>query len=255
MVIILGIFSNFEDRLEKYIEGIFDHYKGRIRPLEVAVRLNRAMRDLKQVSVNHIFVPNQYTILLSTEDYQAMSSLFVILSKELEHYLQEKAIEKNYTLLGPVKIIFKPEDSLKAGHMNVEGFFSEEKYTTKKEVLDLHQNTLFFSPNEIIVPEKKDQVKKISLKITDGPCRGQEITLSNFPAIIGRQADCDIIIRDSSVSRRHARLEFEKDNYLLIDLKSTNGTFVNGKRISSRKLQPGDRIKVGSSVLNFKVRY
>lgn len=255
MVIIMGIFSNFEDRLEKYVEGVFDLYKGRIRPLEVAIKLNRAMRDLKQVSVNHIFAPNQYTILLNTEDYQTMSSLFVILSKELENYLQEKAVEKNYTLLAPVKITFKPDDNLKEGYINVEGFFSEEKYTTKKEVLDLHQDTLFFSASEIIALKKKDRVKKITLKITDGPCRGQEITLGSLPAIIGRQADCDMIIKDSSVSRHHARLEFEKNDYLLVDLKSTNGTFVNGKRISSRKLQPGDQIKVGSSALNFKVRY
>jgi len=89
----MGLFSNLEDKLEKYVEGLFDHYKGRIRPLEVAVKLNRAMRDLKQVSINHIFAPNQYIVLFNPEDYQAISSLLTRLRKELEHYLQEKANE------------------------------------------------------------------------------------------------------------------------------------------------------------------
>jgi len=210
----MGLFSSLEDKLEKYVEILFDHYKGCIRPLEVAAKLNRVMRDLKQVSINHIFVPNHYTIILNPEDYQGMSSLFTRLINELEHYLQEKAKEKNYTLLAPVRITFKQDENLKAGHMNVEGVFSEEKYIAEKGVLDSHEDTLFFLQYGKIAPESKNRTKKaslkVTLKVTDGTCQEQEISLDSFPAIIGRQVDCDIIIRDSSVSRRHARLESKK---------------------------------------------
>ena len=69
---------------------------------------------------------------------------------------------------------------------------------------------------------------------------------------IGRAEECDISFpEDGSISRVHARLDKDGDDWLLVDLGSTNGTFVNGERISEVRLSPGDLIEVGDAQLRF----
>lgn len=83
--------------------------------------------------------------------------------------------------------------------------------------------------------------------------RGQSFTLSNVLAI-GRLPDNDIIITDDSfISSHHARIEIRPDGVAVIDLGSTNGTFVNGQRLKdARSVRKGDRIQVGSTVLEMR---
>lgn len=83
--------------------------------------------------------------------------------------------------------------------------------------------------------------------------RGQTFTLSNT-LTIGRVDDNDIIITDDSfVSSHHARIEIRPDSVWVVDMKSTNGTFVNGQRVSdARSVRKGDRIQVGGTVLEMR---
>ena len=72
---------------------------------------------------------------------------------------------------------------------------------------------------------------------------------------IGRGKENQIVIADIKVSRQHALIKLEKDEYYLIDTGSTNATFLNDNRIPSGKkvkLKNGDKIKVGQTVLNFR---
>jgi pSer/pThr/pTyr-binding forkhead associated (FHA) protein len=69
---------------------------------------------------------------------------------------------------------------------------------------------------------------------------------------LGRSRDCDVTIDDPSVSRRHAELHREHAGYAIVDLDSTNGTQVNGEKVSRAKLQPGDRITLGQTELRFE---
>ena len=67
--------------------------------------------------------------------------------------------------------------------------------------------------------------------------------------LIGRHADCDVVLADRSVSRLHAWLTFRAGHWVLRDLDSTNGTRVNGKRVVRCRLEPGDRLSLGSADL------
>jgi pSer/pThr/pTyr-binding forkhead associated (FHA) protein len=69
--------------------------------------------------------------------------------------------------------------------------------------------------------------------------------------VIGRSRDCDIQLADANVSRRHAELRQEGASYWIVDLGSTNGVEVNGKRVKRAKLRSGDTITVGSTELKF----
>ena len=69
--------------------------------------------------------------------------------------------------------------------------------------------------------------------------------------VIGRSRDCDIQLADANASRRHAELRQEGASYWIVDLGSTNGLEVNGKRVKRAKLQSGDTITIGSTELKF----
>jgi len=87
------------------------------------------------------------------------------------------------------------------------------------------------------------------LVIKEGPSAGQTYPLEEDEFIIGRAQSSRLQIDSPGISRQHARLTFEKDQYLIEDLGSSNGTFVNGERISEpRPLKNGDTISLGQTV-------
>jgi pSer/pThr/pTyr-binding forkhead associated (FHA) protein len=67
--------------------------------------------------------------------------------------------------------------------------------------------------------------------------------------LIGRREDCDVVLSDPSVSRRHARLVFRDGHWIVQDLQSTNGTSLNGTLIGRSELRPGDELKIGAQRL------
>ena len=68
---------------------------------------------------------------------------------------------------------------------------------------------------------------------------------------IGRSRNCDLRLSSSDASRRHAEICFTADGYVVRDLGSTNGTFVNGEQVREHVLQPGDRIQIATSTITF----
>ena len=76
-----------------------------------------------------------------------------------------------------------------------------------------------------------------------------EIELSDQPLSFGRSQEADIVINDEKASRMHCGIRYENGTYILRDLKSKNGTFVNDQAVEMVELQPGDRIRIGAIVL------
>ena len=70
--------------------------------------------------------------------------------------------------------------------------------------------------------------------------------------VVGRALECDFVLADAKVSRRHARFECAPDKVVLIDLGSANGTVINGERIRQKVLDPGDYMRIGFTVLSFE---
>ena len=88
------------------------------------------------------------------------------------------------------------------------------------------------------------------LVIFDGINMGRQIPLITEPMLLGRDDSCDIVIKDAGISRRHARLHIiERGRIEVFDLKSTNGTYINGKRVSYGILRTGDKILFGQRTL------
>ena len=83
------------------------------------------------------------------------------------------------------------------------------------------------------------------LIVIDGVEPGRKVPVDQPVLTIGRGEMCDLVISDRQVSREHARLRVDKDRFLLEDLGSKNGTFVNGQSVSApHPLQDGDEIQI-----------
>ena len=91
----------------------------------------------------------------------------------------------------------------------------------------------------------------VSIVYASGPMAGSEVLLGPEGASMGRGTEADIVVNDASVSSLHAALEPCATGFRLRDLGSTNGTKVNGAKVQTAELKPGDRFELGKVVFRY----
>ncbi len=92
------------------------------------------------------------------------------------------------------------------------------------------------------------------LVVLNGELRGREIDVTQDAIQLGKSRQCDVVLPDESVSRTHAEVRRQGDNYRVVDLQSTNGLFIGGVRVSDGFLRPGDVLGLGKVQLRFMPR-
>ena len=88
-----------------------------------------------------------------------------------------------------------------------------------------------------------------TLVVVHGPDHGKSFDINGDSLVIGRDPSCDVSLRDPGISRQHARLELKGNQYILKDLGSSNGTCINGVRVTESSLRVGDQIRLGNTLL------
>ena len=88
-----------------------------------------------------------------------------------------------------------------------------------------------------------------TLTVIQGPDRGKTYEIDGVSSVIGRDPACEVCLRDPGISRAHARLVLKGTRYVLVDAGSSNGTFINGVRISEAEIEAGDQIRVGNTIM------
>ena len=91
------------------------------------------------------------------------------------------------------------------------------------------------------------------LVIKSGGFPGTSYEVSDAETLIGRNPTTDVTLIDEGISREHAVISFDDGTYTVEDLQSTNGTKVNGHRVRSSELKPGDEVQIGGTVFVFEV--
>ena len=91
----------------------------------------------------------------------------------------------------------------------------------------------------------------LQLQINEKGGQTRQESFDKDEITIGRVQGNDIILPKGNISKRHSRIVVKDGKFIIVDLKSTNGTYVNGKKITSHQLRAGDMIKIGASVLQF----
>ena len=101
--------------------------------------------------------------------------------------------------------------------------------------------------------ENKDiaSLRKCQLVVVEGHSKGRKIDLKDKAITVGKKEGNDLMLEDRAVSRRHVEIIPEEDSFLLHDLDSTNGTYINETKVKQAYLAPGDIIRVGNSRIEF----
>ncbi|MGO2111843.1 MAG: FHA domain-containing protein FhaB/FipA, partial [Pseudoclavibacter sp.] len=91
------------------------------------------------------------------------------------------------------------------------------------------------------------------IHITSGPKRGAEVALGDEPLTIGRAPDSSLVIQDDYTSTRHARVERSGSSWRIVDLDSTNGTYLAGNRVDgAAPLSPGTPVRIGTTTFELR---
>ena len=214
--------QSFERGLERMVDGVFRRSHNSIRPIELGRRLIREMDDHRTVDVKgQRVVPNDFQILLAADDHHGFADIEDALRTELVEAVREYAREEGYHFMGPVAVRLSAEDKMKNGRFTVTSL--------------LKQGDGGSSMASIVLPS------------------GQRIGLNQGTVTVGRLPECTISINDSNISRKHAEMRQSAGEYVVIDLNSTNGTLVNGIRITGQqRLNEGDIISFGSTHVRFE---
>ena len=255
----MGVAKKVEERLESLVEGFFTRvFRSGLQPVEVGRRIIREMGEGKTVSVNRIYVPNEFRIEMGTEDYERFSQMESGLQKEFSEIVIQSAKENRWNLMGMPEIFFEENEGMKRGQFKVESSLTSDpgrsdKVSTREPNADDPSLTRAISFNT--ADKLGLSASGPELIVLDGRGEPSErISITRDPIVIGRMSSSDVVLADSNVSRRHAELRKTTEGWVLIDLGSTNGTLVNGKLAREHRLSDGDRLSFGTSELLFRAR-
>lgn len=212
----------FERRLERMVEGVFARaFRSGLRPVELGRRLTREMDDNRSVGVSgRTVVPNSFTVYLSEGDHEQFAEVHDALGRELSDCAREHARDENYVFMGPVEVELVVDDRLRTGSFAIEGRLREGEGGS--------------GAGSLVLPS------------------GERIALREGVVTVGRLPECDVVLNDPNVSRNHAELRPQGTGFVVVDLRSTNGTRVNGVRITERALQDGDEVTFGNTRMRFE---
>lgn len=255
----MGIINRVEHGLAKAVHGAFAKaFKSEVQPVEIASAIRRAMDD-RAALLGHgrAMVPNLYTIELSETDYERLGDYEAELSDDLVAAAEEHAESQGYQPGGPLEVVLVEGEGLETGVFRVRPATS--KRTSADVHAQAHQPAPAYGAAPVHAPVDDHQPPRSRVNPSARPwleIAGDRYPLLGSMTTLGRDETADIVVDDPGVSRRHSEIRVTTDGPHLVtairDLNSTNGTFVNGERISSVRLEDGDRVTIGRTSATFR---
>ena len=254
---LLPVLRTIESKIESLFEGVFGRaFRTHVQPVELARKLAKEMDDHRMVSVSRVYAPNEYAVYLSPNDREQFESYEDSLVNELQEYLAEHARRESYVLLSSPKVVMNTDEDLEVGEFGIATRMVQPEPGAEEPVPEASPGaTMVYRPQaapptQAVTPEELG----VEPEVVTLTVNGTEHAIDRQSVVIGRSKDCDIRLDDANASRRHAEVRQEGTAYWLVDLDSTNGTTVNGRRQQRARLENDDRITVGSTELVFRRR-
>lgn len=246
-------------RLEAFFERLFEAPAGRLgaslQPVSLAKRIERAMDSSKHFGEDGVIVPNHFELHLHPTDYAAFESYRGSLEDDLAHGVLARARHERYTLVARPRVRIVSDQNVPRGDIRVAANVVDESGDRLRadEPMPASSDTMVFARPGHEAESPSSARRAYLLVKTDGAPPVQ-FDLGGPLISIGRASDNDVIVDDALVSRHHCQLKLQHGAYSFADLGSRNGSFVNGQPVSEIALGPGDRIRIGSTEIEFQVR-
>ena len=243
------------ERVESFFSRVVEGWSARLfraklQPVQIAKRLIRAMEAHQTISLSKTFVPNSYVVSLAQSDYAQFEQYRRSLEQELAETLLGAARERSFTLLGYPSVEVERDDDLAPGDIRVSCALvdaaGDAVQDTKTLGIAETGHTMVLDREALL--RERPRAPKAMLEPRDGDV----VSLGADPLLIGRDPQSDLVLDDRRVSRKHAEIRLRLGRYTLYDLQSTNGTFVNGRRIAEKVLEDGDRLSIGGLEIAFR---
>ncbi len=247
--------ARFEDKLEEAMETSFTRLmRSQLQPVEIAKRLARAMDSERTIGLGEVLAPNRYEVRLSPGDYAAVAPFRQALKVRLAEYLAQHARERSLVLLSPPAVTLMADAAVPNKRPRVTAELVDVPAPPPQPPADLAAG---FTAK---VPVRRPKATTPATATATPPRIATLISLSDGRAYpldrpviaLGRSLDGDIILDDPRISRRHAQIVQEGNAYVLRDLKSANGVWVNGAPVSEQILKNKDVISLGGVELIFQ---
>ena len=246
--------ARFEEVVQRLVEGTFARlFAGRLRPLEVANALARALEDHAVPRSDQLpLAPNHYWVALNPADHTALLAQQSSLADDLAQHLFDLARQVGFSLpdLPSVSLTARSDVPLHRVQVTARWLSPLEAHDRSTEAHELSGgaearsvdgSTLQMPPAAPHTPDADSPPPTRPFLILEGR---RHLPLTSAIVSLGRSLDNDIIVDDARVSRHHAQLRRRYDRYVIYDLGSTGGTGINGYPVQECVLEAGDVISL-----------
>lgn len=269
----MSVLRSIERTIEGLFEGVFGRaFRTHVQPVELARKLAKEMDEHRSVSVSRVYVPNEYTVYLAPADRAQFASYEGSLIGELQEYVAEHARREGYATLTAPRVLLTSDADLAIGEFGIATRIAQEAAAQPLPAsvpagpVTPPSAATPALPVAPVEPQPVTMVYRpaVPLAEDDGPPPTLErelvtltvgdrvVPLTRARIVVGRSRECDVQVDDGNVSRRHCEVVQDgAASWSVVDLGSTNGTELNGRRVESAPLTDGDRITIGGTDLVF----
>jgi hypothetical protein len=249
----VSLFRNLEARIEGLVEGVFSRaFSSEVQPVELARKLAKEMDSHQTASVSRVYVPNEYTVHLSPQDREKLEGYERSLEQELSAYLLEHARARGYDLLTRPEVGFNTDERLRLGEFGIQTRLvkAPAREGERPSQAEEGKTMVYTTPPKQPAPAAQEPTRRVSQAVIEA--NGRRIAVPGSRAVIGRSDEADCVLPDPNISRRHAELRQSADgSWEIVDLNSTNGVKVNGRRMPAARLRDGDQVTLGTTTFRF----
>ena len=265
----MGVLQRFERRLEGMVGLAFARiFKGKVHPAEIAKALTREADEQRSVmGEGRVLAPNIYDVRLGPTDYDHLAEWSEQLAAQLADMVTEHIEGEGYQVFDAVQVRLQRDDELRTGVFEVSSHVADPAARPGPRIDApvgprsgavpplpplqgrMATDTGRQSPSTV-TGRAGSRPGVTHILLVDGPGTRHELTTGRN--VIGRGTDADIRLPDTGVSRKHVDVVLDNGTAIAEDLGSTNGTLVNGRRITRQPLADGDVIRIGHSVLVYR---
>lgn len=262
----MSLLRTLESKIEGLVEGTFGRvFRSEVRPIELARKLVREMDEHRTPSVSRVYAPHEYDVWLSPQDRDHYDGIEGEVIDELCAYLLEHARREQLVLAA------RPLIRLHTDHELALGEFGIQTHPVRLDGEDHERRAAergWDEPRRGPDPSDGQSGQTVLQRGGRGTAAaredartalllvaGRRLVLPPEGAVLGRSHECDVVLDDSGISRRHAMIRRDAGGWHIEDLGSTNGLRVNGRRLQEPALlRGGDRIEMGSTKIAFELR-